>query len=101
MPNTTGCILLVSVMQQSCAALRCAGIVYGIYLALSSWILFYLVAKTTFFTSSIHMFDLEQREATLQRWCQGFIPTKGLSPDAPACTVPQYRFGMQNRTCGP
>ena len=35
-----------------------AGIVYGLYLTLSSWVLFYVATHTSFFKDKIHMHDL-------------------------------------------
>ena len=35
-----------------------AGIAYGLYLTLSSWVLFYVATHTSFFKNSIHMHDL-------------------------------------------
>lgn len=78
-----------------------AGIVYGVFLSLSSWALYYVAAKTNFFSASIGMFDLNNRQPHLESWCRGTIasPTNQynlatsalrggpLPPDASACTV--------------
>lgn len=48
------------------------GIVYGIYLALSSWVLFYLAAKTNFFSGNMHLPNLITRDNHLQTWCTNF-----------------------------
>ncbi|KAK9833068.1 hypothetical protein WJX74_006281 [Apatococcus lobatus] len=77
------------------------GIVYGVFLSLSSWALYFVAAKTNFFSNSIGMFDLNNRPPHLESWCRGTIasPTaqynlatnalRGgpLPPDASACTV--------------
>ena len=39
----------------SAAACFCAGIVYGLYLTLSSWILYYVATKMNFFEQSCHL----------------------------------------------
>ena len=78
-----------------------AGIVYGVFLSLSSWALYYVAAKTNFFSASIGMFDLNNRQPHLESWCRGTIAsptnqynlaTSGLRggplpPDASACAV--------------
>ncbi|KAK9798585.1 hypothetical protein WJX73_003965 [Symbiochloris irregularis] len=87
------------------------GIVYGIYLSLSSWVLFYVAAKTQFFRDSIHLPDLNQRDVTLVEWCTRTLNDFGYATSTPrnaavfnpafpsvtatgiyqdACNIPEY-----------
>lgn len=46
------------------------GIVYGLYLTLSSWVLFYVATHTSFFRIHAKMHDLRYKPDTyLQEWC--------------------------------
>lgn len=49
------------------------GIVYGLYLTLSSWAMFHVATKTSFFADRFGLFSLEDRYITLQAWCTEFI----------------------------
>lgn len=46
------------------------GIVYGLYLALSSWAFFYVMTHTNFFESQLHMYSLNIRTEDVTSWCQ-------------------------------
>ena len=46
-----------------------AGIVYGLYLTLSSWVLFYVATHMTFFHDSCHLEDLNTTPGNLQAYC--------------------------------
>ncbi|KAK9868410.1 hypothetical protein WJX84_005277 [Apatococcus fuscideae] len=76
------------------------GIIYGVFLSLSSWSLYYVAAKTDFFGDSIGMFSLNNRQPHLESFCRGYIqspttqynralaPIRGpLNPDVSACAV--------------
>ena len=39
----------------------CAGIVYGLYLTFSTWLLYFIATKTQFFSGSIKMFNLNDQ----------------------------------------
>ena len=88
------------------------GIVYGLYLTLSSWVLFYVVMKTTFFESRFGLFSLNDNITNLMLWCgqtidsgvavqYGLYNGTGLSRtaysgygnagDASLCTLPSYK----------
>ena len=46
------------------------GIVYGLYLTLSSWILFYVATHTSFFADKLGMHDLQYAPRTvLENYC--------------------------------
>ncbi len=45
-----------------------SGIVYGLYLTLSSWVYYYLMTHTHFF-ENIGMYSLDERESELENWC--------------------------------
>ena len=46
------------------------GIVYGLYLTLSSWVLFYVATRTSFFREKIGMHDLRYKpDSYLSEWC--------------------------------
>ena len=38
----------------------CAGIGYGLYLTLSTWTLYYVATRTTFFNGTLKMFTLQE-----------------------------------------
>jgi len=46
------------------------GIVYGLYLTLSSWVFFYVLTHMTFFEDKLSMFALDERYDSLQTWCE-------------------------------
>jgi len=45
------------------------GIIYGLYLTLSSWVFFYVLTHLTFFEDKLGMFSLDERTESLQSWC--------------------------------
>lgn len=48
----------------------CAGIVYGLYLTLSSWVLFHVATGMTFFADKCHLADLNTTPKVLSAYCQ-------------------------------
>ena len=76
-----------------------AGITYGLYLTLSSWVLFHVATKTEFFRDHLNMFSLNNRPADLREYCNRAItglnrPT--LSSSSVVCAIPEYQV---QRTC--
>ena len=68
-----------------------SGIVYGLYLTLSSWAFFYVMTHTNFFQDQLHMFNLNYETSELEGWCSTFISTQtSYSPTAPITSVPAY-----------
>jgi len=66
------------------------GIVYGLYLTLSSWVLFYVATHTSFFRNKIHMHDLRfAPRSYLENFCLTTEIPRGapVSPFGPA-TIP-------------
>jgi H+-transporting ATPase len=51
----------------------CMGIVYGLYLTLSSWALYQTACKTSFFEDNLPIFSLDDRHVTLRSWCTKYI----------------------------
>lgn len=49
------------------------GIVYGLYLTLSTWVLYQVACKSSFFENSCSLFSLDDRENTLDMWCTSKI----------------------------
>ena len=47
-----------------------AGIVYGLYLTLSSWVLFHVATGMTFFADKCHLADLNTTPQVLMSYCQ-------------------------------
>ena len=73
------------------------GIVYGLYLTLSSWVLFHLANRSTFFENSLGMFTLDERQNSMYNWCVEYIPQyldennlSDLNTDTPICDFPPY-----------
>ncbi|KAG2433300.1 hypothetical protein HXX76_008366 [Chlamydomonas incerta] len=67
------------------------GIVYGLYLTLSTWALYQTACKTSFFEDHFPIFSLDDRHVTLQNWCTGYITDQlKLNPTASICTMPTY-----------
>ncbi|PNH02174.1 Plasma membrane ATPase [Tetrabaena socialis] len=76
------------------------GIVYGLYLTLSSWALYQTACKTSFFEDHLPIFSLDDRYITLKTWCTKMIADKyaneilnsGLDPTAPGsiCDIEEY-----------
>ena len=46
------------------------GIVYGLYLTLSSWVFYYVLTHMTFFEDQLGMFSLDERQSSLTSWCE-------------------------------
>ena len=79
----------------------CAGITYGLYLTLSSWVLFHVATKTEFFRDRLHLFSLNNREADLTRYCNRHIRELGLAAADNICTLAEYgRQGLCLRGTG-
>ena len=68
----------------------CAGIVYGLYLTLSSWVLFHVVTGMTFFADKCHLADLNTTGPVLMRYCQSVR----LPHAAPRANPPSPRGGL-------
>ncbi|WIA34892.1 hypothetical protein OEZ86_013179 [Tetradesmus obliquus] len=72
------------------------GIVYGLYLTLSTWVLYHLAAKTSFFENAIGMFSLNDTDAELIPFCSRLLASRGITdPSAAAASLtdllgPQY-----------
>lgn len=49
------------------------GIVYGLYLTLSSWALYQTAVKTSFFEDHLPIVSLDDRHVSLESWCLKFI----------------------------
>lgn len=45
------------------------GIAYGLYLTLSSWVLYHVATKMTFFEEKCSLFSLDDRYNSLEAWC--------------------------------
>ena len=56
--------------------MRCAGIVYGLYLTLSSWVLFHVATAMTFFTDKCGLADLNTTGGVLRSYCTSVRPLK-------------------------
>ncbi|KAK9838144.1 hypothetical protein WJX81_003766 [Elliptochloris bilobata] len=63
------------------------GIVYGLYLTLSTWILYYVATKMDFFETDCHLPSLNLKTPLLQDFCR----TKLGATSASVCAVPGYR----------
>ena len=58
-----------------------AGIVYGLYLTLSSWVLFYVATHMDFFENRLHMASLNYTNQKLVPYCEGLLNgTPGTDP---------------------
>lgn len=64
-----------------------SGAIYGVYLSLSSWALWYVAAKTAFFRASIRLPDLENRYGVMQTWCINYAARNGIDVNAPSSTL--------------
>ncbi len=67
-----------------------SGIVYGLYLTLSSWAFYVLMTKKDFFESKIGMYSLQDNQAVLDTWCTDYIAEKNLTADDLITSVPAY-----------
>jgi len=70
------------------------GIVYGLYLTLSSWVFYYVLTHMTFFEDKLSMFSLDERENSVTEWCQtsgipGYINRSGnqITDDTPISQI--------------
>jgi hypothetical protein len=66
------------------------GIVYGLYLTLSSWALYQTAVKTTFFEDNCGLFSLNDQHKHLTTWCHARLE----SPEFQAQVVmppPEYQ----------
>lgn len=63
---------------------------YGLYLTLSSWVLFHVATKTEFFRDHLNMFSLNNRPADLREFCIGRLSQENLLLDGPVCDIPRY-----------
>ncbi|KDD77131.1 hypothetical protein H632_c12p1 [Helicosporidium sp. ATCC 50920] len=69
-----------------------SGIIYGLYLTLSSWVLFFVATHRNFFEERTHIFSLNFEDEELERWClaEG-MPRAGFAdPAATLCDIPTY-----------
>lgn len=88
------------------------GIVYGLYLTLSSWALFYVASYTSFFQDKFNLFSLNVNISVLTLWCgqtidsgvantyglynnttgftRGYYGAYGNAGDASLCVLPSY-----------
>lgn len=57
----------------------CAGIVYGLYLTLSSWVLFHVATAMTFFTDKCGLADLNTTGGVLRSYCTSVRSASGPS----------------------
>lgn len=69
-----------------------SGIIYGLYLTLSSWVFFYLMSHMNFFENKCHTFSLRFTENHLRGWCNQFLADKfpTLNEQSTICDVPVY-----------
>jgi H+-transporting ATPase len=67
-----------------------SGMVYGLYLTLSSWAFFYVATHTTFFETKFSLPSLDIRTPTLTTWCNTELDGMGIAPTALASTIPAY-----------
>ena len=80
------------------------GIVYGLYLTLSSWVFFYVMTHMTFFEDKLSMQSLDYRQPQVQAWCNNKIAQGGYDPTANINTVQVYgeqiaqNTGLQEKT---
>ncbi|GFR50748.1 hypothetical protein Agub_g13014 [Astrephomene gubernaculifera] len=82
------------------------GIVYGLYLALSSWALYQTACKTSFFEDHLPIFSLDDRHVSLHSWCMDYIKeVKGIADplSTSVCEIPEYAkqdvFGGSKAAC--
>ncbi|KAK9829684.1 hypothetical protein WJX72_007324 [[Myrmecia] bisecta] len=69
-----------------------SGIVYGLYLTLSSWTLYYVATKTNFFEARCNLYSLNDHVDVLQGYCQAQLAQRSppVSPKAPITDIPAY-----------
>ncbi|KAJ9508211.1 hypothetical protein QJQ45_021608 [Haematococcus lacustris] len=74
------------------------GIVYGLFLTLSSWALYQTAVKTTFFEDKCGLFSLNDQPTRVDAWCAAKIERElpassnfGLTPYTSICALPSYR----------
>mmetsp|Transcript_24189 Transcript_24189/g.43300 ORF Transcript_24189/g.43300 Transcript_24189/m.43300 type:complete len:1063 (-) Transcript_24189:267-3455(-) len=80
------------------------GIVYGLYLTLSSWAMYHTATKTNFFQKHFHLQSLDDRYHTLRDHCYSYIAetyTDRFGPDAwntNLCDFYEYRaqYGFED-----
>ncbi|KXZ46961.1 hypothetical protein GPECTOR_39g455 [Gonium pectorale] len=80
------------------------GIVYGLYLTLSTWALYQTACKTSFFEDHVNLFSLDDRHVSLTSWCTDYIKNvKKMNPLDSVCMVPEYArqepFGGSRAAC--
>ena len=63
------------------------GVVYGLYLSLSTLVLYAVVARTPFTTASLGGYSLQDTPAVLAAHCARLLQSKGLSPGAPIASL--------------
>lgn len=68
------------------------GIVYGLYLALSSWAFYFVMTHTNFFQDSLKMFNLNIEDGELNYWCLNYgLPAAGVTnPNLPLTQFAPY-----------
>ena len=72
-----------------------SGIVYGLYLTLSSWVLYYVATHLDFFNEKTHLPSLNHTGEHLTDFCTGYaIPAVGAPADGTLCDIPVYAEQM-------
>ena len=71
---------------------------YGLYLTLSSWVLFHVATRTEFFHAHLGMFSLNTQAVHLDSYCARRLAGDGLLTTTPICAIPQY--GVQTACSG-
>mmetsp|Transcript_6324 Transcript_6324/g.19568 ORF Transcript_6324/g.19568 Transcript_6324/m.19568 type:complete len:1015 (-) Transcript_6324:364-3408(-) len=72
------------------------GIVYGLYLTLSSWCLYHVAQKSSWFEDAFNLQSLDDRPASLQAWCSAWIQgpafpsVDGNQDNVSICAYPGY-----------
>lgn len=72
------------------------GIVYGLYLTLSSWALYQVAVKTTFFEDKCGLFSLNDQNTNIVNFCLNQIQVEypGALYSASLCSLPDYSGQM-------
>lgn len=77
-----------------------SGIVYGLYLTLSSWVLFYVASHMDFFANQCNTVSLNITDSHLTDYCTtSAIPAAGADPTADLCSVPTYASQLSSSDC--
>lgn len=76
------------------------GIVYGLYLTLSSWVFYYVLTHMTFFQDKVKMFSLDSRTESLTSWCQTYLPEQGFNNPNATVAVAYPQLAGESRANG-